>query len=133
MPRGQKKAIYVVEWTKPTGTGNKRYLYQRPAVERQIQRLSSLSCTDVRVFAGQLIDVSTEFVPAHYDAAAVERLRDWARGNRWRTQLLATNPQRVESLMAHPRADRMMGIVGTTGDGLKAVAPFPVRRRRRRR
>jgi hypothetical protein len=132
MPRG-RKTIYVVQWTKPTGTADKRYLFQRPAVERQIERLSSLSCTDVRVFAGQLTDVSNEFVPAHYDAAAVERRREWARGNRWRTQLLATNPQRVEWLMAHPRADRMMGIVGPTGDVLKALAPFPVRRRRRRR
>lgn len=87
----------------------------------------------MQVFTGQLTDVSNEFVPVHYDAAAVERRREWASGNWWRTQLLATNPQRVEWLMAHPRADRVIGIAGPTGDVLKVLAPSPFRRRRRRR
>jgi hypothetical protein len=69
--RSNRKTIYVVSWRKATGTAEKRYLFQRPAVERQVSKLSALSCTDVRVFAGQLTEISEEFFAGHAPSPSI--------------------------------------------------------------
>lgn len=102
------KTAYLVMWNKPNG-GHSHKWYVRPhAIGPWIQKLARRSCTDVRVLQGDLTDVSADFLPAHYDDAAVEARLRWVGTSQLRKTLLTEDPAIIEWLMTHQRAERIV-------------------------
>jgi hypothetical protein len=107
MRRVPRKA-YLIMWNKPGGGHGHKWYVRTHAIGPWIQKLARKSCTDVRVLQGDLVDVSADFVPAHYDDAAVEARLRWVGASDLRKGLLTDDPTIVEWLMTHRRAERVM-------------------------
>jgi hypothetical protein len=106
--RRTPKTGYLLLWRKANGKTDKHWYVQRSAVGKRIKKLSSQSCRDVHVVAGELKDVSDEFLADHYDAAAVDRREIWAKKREFRIMLLMDNPGVANWLMRQKHADGVL-------------------------
>jgi hypothetical protein len=130
MRRAPKKA-YLVMWNKPNGDHGHKWYVRPHAIGPWIQRLARKCCTDVRVLQGDLVDVSADFVPAHYDDAAVEARLRWVGVSELRKTLLTDDPTIVEWLMTHRHAERV--IVGVEPLVNRVLTRFGTKKDGRRR
>lgn len=114
MRRAPKKA-YLVYWRRPGGRNRKKKCYvQRYRVGPWIEKLADQYCTDVHVLEGELIDVTPEFLPQHYEAiveARAARRAEWAEGSDFRKALVVDEARAADWLIDHRRVDRVVRVV----------------------
>jgi hypothetical protein len=109
MPAYPPKRLYLVVWTYASGHLGKK-TYERPSyIAKFIQKLPARNITDVKVFVGELVDVSDQYVPGNFDREAAEAQRRWIDATKvdldLRSDLFTEGPEIMEWLIAHPRAE----------------------------
>lgn len=129
--RRTPKKVYLVLWTRPSGGYGRKWYVRRHAIGPWIEKLARKSCTDVHVLAGDLSDVSADFVPRYYDDKAVEKRLRWVGGSELRQILLTDDPTVVEWLMTHRRTERAMRGVEPLVNGVLRFAVTKTGRRPR--
>jgi hypothetical protein len=98
-------------WTMASGRLRKK-IYDRPSyISKFIQKLPADYITDVKVFVGELVDVSSQYVPGNFDPSAhearVQRIEEAKRQldlrSKWFTE---DNLEGMEWFIHHPHALR---------------------------